>query len=860
MAILINDVTPYARYTATAGQTLFTVPFEFFNESDLIVLMNDVTLTYSPTPADETQYSVTGANQEGGGSITLGAPGASLNDDVVIYRAIPIARSANYPETGPMAIASLNTEQAKHIGIMQQLQREADRAVLLPLGEAGFELPAAADRASKVLAFDANGDPLAADAATHLAPLGAFGVTLVANATAADARSDLGINSAAELAAPAGSALVGFLQAGTGAVARTAQAKMRETYTDTDFSTLQAAVDAVPARGGRINIPAGKRSLTSTLLVDAEDISITGASQKASEIEADHDNSAIRLVGQTINLPNCKFSVSDLLITKKTGNTLDVNGFPQVAFVGTGLEFDAMFCGDVQRVQIDRFGVGLDLTSVYMSTFNQVFIRNCWMGLKCSTPIDGVSTGNTFLGGCFNNSAFDLTNGEKFTFIGTNFEASSTTCVVSNRNIFQNCRFERMHVSRSFFTWLDIQGDYNKFVGSQFFWDASTFVGNSTTDFYVNISGDGNYLEAQKLFIHQNFVKLTSTSTNNTILFNAPFTDYANTNSNNSYRRSGRLFIDQGTRNRLIFDNTDGRLEIIGTESQTAVGNLSNYLRYDPLSNLTINAATLTIEQSDIAGPCGIPASHVDNKKFTIASIASTIRARTPDLATADGSTVYSIGVYVYIPSGGTQPTKVRIGDGSGTFTDIFPADGTDRWHWVPVFTQPANASTVQLMIEAEGDVNDVFYVALPTVSEGNIPAYVPPPRGKTSWTAKTTAKQIGLTEIQTLFGGDETGVTFTPTTGGFSGTVSAATGQYTKRGDMVDFIIKLTGSSFSASAFAATVSLPFSGGDGSLVINDTDASTNIGTGLVLNGTAYLPAVSSTNSLQIQGSYRLANI
>lgn len=209
MAILINDVTPYARYTATAGQTLFTVPFEFFNESDLIVLVNDVTLTYSPTPADETQYSVTGANQEGGGSITLGAPGATLDDDVVIYRAIPIARSANYPETGPMAIASLNTEQAKHIGIMQQLQREADRALLLPLGEAGFELPAAADRASKVLAFDANGDLLAADAATHLAPLGAFGVALVANATAADARADLAVNSAAEMAGSGGAALIG---------------------------------------------------------------------------------------------------------------------------------------------------------------------------------------------------------------------------------------------------------------------------------------------------------------------------------------------------------------------------------------------------------------------------------------------------------------------------------------------------------------------------------------------------------------------------------------------------------------------------------------------------------------------------
>lgn len=267
MAILINDVTPYARYTATAGQTLFTVPFEFFNESDLIVLVNDVVLTYSPTPADKTQYSVTGANQEGGGSITLGAPGATLDDDVVIYRAIPIARSANYPETGPMAIASLNTEQAKHIGIMQQLQREADRALLLPLGEAGFELPAAADRASKVLAFDANGDLLAADAATHLAPLGAFGVTLVVNATAADARADLAVNSAAEMAASSGSALLGFIQSGTGAITRTAQDKMRDVISVKDFgavgdgvtddtTAIQAALTSLTS-GGVLYVPKG---------------------------------------------------------------------------------------------------------------------------------------------------------------------------------------------------------------------------------------------------------------------------------------------------------------------------------------------------------------------------------------------------------------------------------------------------------------------------------------------------------------------------------------------------------------------------------------------------------------------------
>jgi hypothetical protein len=58
--------------------------------------------------------------------------------------------------------------------------------------------------------------------------VGAFGETLVANATAADARADLGINSAAQLAASGGSNLIGDLQTGVGAIAGTVGRKLRD--------------------------------------------------------------------------------------------------------------------------------------------------------------------------------------------------------------------------------------------------------------------------------------------------------------------------------------------------------------------------------------------------------------------------------------------------------------------------------------------------------------------------------------------------------------------------------------------------------------------------------------------------------
>jgi len=160
-SILVNDVSPVITYVATASQTFFSVPFEFFSVQDIYVERAGVTLTYNAVPANNTQYSVIGANLEGGGSITLGGTGALAGESIVIYRDIPIERIANYPETGPMAVASLNNEQAKHIGMMQQLERDVSRSVTVPIGESSVDLPSAATRAQKILTFDTAGVPVA---------------------------------------------------------------------------------------------------------------------------------------------------------------------------------------------------------------------------------------------------------------------------------------------------------------------------------------------------------------------------------------------------------------------------------------------------------------------------------------------------------------------------------------------------------------------------------------------------------------------------------------------------------------------------------------------------------------------------
>jgi hypothetical protein len=124
MAINISDVEPRVQYTATSGQTSFTVPFEFFVNADLKVYNGSTLLSFAASPANATEYSVTGAGVTGGGSITLGSPGATVNDIITISRDIAIARTTDFPTSGAFQIASLNEELDKIVAMCGQLERD----------------------------------------------------------------------------------------------------------------------------------------------------------------------------------------------------------------------------------------------------------------------------------------------------------------------------------------------------------------------------------------------------------------------------------------------------------------------------------------------------------------------------------------------------------------------------------------------------------------------------------------------------------------------------------------------------------------------------------------------------------------
>ncbi len=160
MALQISDTTPKNQYTATSGQTTFAVSFEFFDVADLKVFNGTTLLTYDNSPSSASQYSVIGAGVTGGGSITLGGSGATLNDVITIIRDVAIARTSDFPVSGNFPIQTLNTELDKIVAMMQQLEEKFLRTLQYPVTSTttfNADLPGELI-ANKVLAINSSGD------------------------------------------------------------------------------------------------------------------------------------------------------------------------------------------------------------------------------------------------------------------------------------------------------------------------------------------------------------------------------------------------------------------------------------------------------------------------------------------------------------------------------------------------------------------------------------------------------------------------------------------------------------------------------------------------------------------------------
>lgn len=260
----VGSGVPYNAYTGNGLSTVFAYGFTLLAAADLVVTIDGVVTS---------AYTVSGIGVAAGGSITFSSAPAS-GTAVLLRRVIQLVRSTEYQSNGDLQAETVNDDFDRLWTAVQQVNGDSVRALRAPELAGIDDIPAAATRANRLLAFDATGAP-------EESP---FTTTQVASAIAA-AYTGMGTADAAA-----------FIAAGTGAVTRTVQSKLRDYVSVKDFgatgdgttddtAAIQAAIDSFSGGLGTVYLPKGVYLVTSTLSIILDRMNIVGDGQWVTQIK-----------------------------------------------------------------------------------------------------------------------------------------------------------------------------------------------------------------------------------------------------------------------------------------------------------------------------------------------------------------------------------------------------------------------------------------------------------------------------------------------------------------------------------------------------------------------------------------------
>lgn len=157
---MISSETGKQQFVIASVVQALAVPFYFLANSHVKAIRSrvdedDVTLV------ENLDYSLTGAGDEAGGTLTLlGSANLAVADRITVKRNIPLTQETSYAPNDRFPASSHERALDKLTMEMQQVSEVASRSLVFGEGElpGGNVLPGATARADKLLGFDANGN------------------------------------------------------------------------------------------------------------------------------------------------------------------------------------------------------------------------------------------------------------------------------------------------------------------------------------------------------------------------------------------------------------------------------------------------------------------------------------------------------------------------------------------------------------------------------------------------------------------------------------------------------------------------------------------------------------------------------
>ena len=193
MTISTEPVPP--TYNGDDSTVDFAISWEYFAKSDVRVTLRNAAGVETTWVLD-TDYTLTAAGDDDGGTLTATTAPAT-GETLVIELDTPNTQTASLPLGGSFPSDDVEDAIDRLTQIAAKIEQLFNRSLRVPRTdtESGdeLELPIDADRASMFLAFDANGDPIAAaGTSADLGPVSAFIDTLLDDANFDAARTTLG--------------------------------------------------------------------------------------------------------------------------------------------------------------------------------------------------------------------------------------------------------------------------------------------------------------------------------------------------------------------------------------------------------------------------------------------------------------------------------------------------------------------------------------------------------------------------------------------------------------------------------------------------------------------------------------------